>query len=116
MRHAIIVNHIQWVFIYLLNNQSNCAFTPDVIFVSHVNFGVDFETTNSFIFLRPLLFVLALFPFEFDGFVLAIFHELINDVVYFEAVDRGLVADHNTLLAIKVTYETCLNNHRIESD
>ena len=70
------------------------------------------ETAQLLFLLGPLPLVLSLLPFEFDGFIFAIFHKLINDVVNFEAVNRWFVADNRTLLAIEVANEASLPNDK----
>ena len=81
------MDHIEWVLVYLFNNQLYCAFTPDVVFVSHIDFGIDIKVAKLLVFLDSLHLFLSLLPFEFYSFVLAVFHQLADYFVYFKAAD-----------------------------
>ena len=108
MWHALVVNYIHRIFIYLFNDHLDNTFAPDIVFISDVDFRVYLEILHTFCVLDLLPFFLPLLPFEFNRLSFATFHQLINYVINFEALYQRLVSDDLIFWTIEVAHKASL--------
>ena len=102
MWHALVMNDIHRIFIYLFYDHLDNTLTPDIVFISDIDLWVYLKILHTFGVLDLLPFFLPLLPLEFYRLGFATFHQLINYVINFEALYQGLVSDDLILWTIKV--------------
>ena len=108
MWHALVVNNIHRIFIYLFYYHLDYTFTPDIVFISDIDFRVYLKVFHKFGILNLFPLFLPLLPLEFNRLSFAPFHQLINYVINFEALYQRLVSNDLIFWTIEVTHKTSL--------
>ena len=106
--HALVVNDVHWIFIYLLYDHLDYTLTPDIVFISDIDFRVYLKILHRLGILNLFPFLLPLLPLEFYRFRFATFHQLVNNVINFEALYQGLVSNDLIFWTIKVAHKASL--------
>jgi hypothetical protein len=107
-RLVVVLDHVECVFVHLLDYKLHRAHAPDVIHVPHVHFGVNFEFGNLPIFMILCLVSLSLVPVVLNRLVFAVVDQLIDDVVDFETHTERPFSDNVPFYAVKVANEAGL--------
>ena len=108
MWHALVVDDVHRILIYLFYYHLDYTFTPDIVFISDIDFRVYLEILHRFGILNLFPFFLPLLPLEFYRFRFATFHQLVNNVINFEALYQGLVSNDLIFWTIKVAHKASL--------
>ena len=80
------MHHVHWVLIDLLNNQFDHSLAPNVVLVPYIYLRVYLEILYLFSLLYLPPFFLPLLPLQLDGLCLAALHQLVDDLIHFEAL------------------------------
>ena len=102
------MDDVEGIFAHLLNYQADLTFAPDVVVVSNIDEGVDLELINLLVLLSLLVRLLPFQPIILDFLIFAVFNQLVDYVVHFEADLERLVADNDILVSVKIAHEACL--------
>jgi hypothetical protein len=108
MRHALVMNDVHRIFIHLFYYHLDYTFTPDIVFISDIDFRVYLEVLHKFGILNLLPLFLPLLPLEFNRLGFATFHQLINYVINFEALYQRLVSIDLIFWTIEVAHKASL--------
>ena len=108
MWHALVVNDIHRIFVYLFNYHLDYSLTPDIVFISDIDFRVYLEILYTFGVLNLFPFFLPLLPLKLDWLGFAAFHQLINYVINFKALYQGLISNDLIFWTIEVAHKASL--------
>ena len=108
MWHALVVNDIHRIFVYLFYYHLDYSLTPNIVFISYIDFRVYLEILYTFGVLNFFPFFLPLLPLKLDWLGFAAFHQLINYVINFEALYQGLVSNDLIFWTIEVAHKASL--------
>ena len=109
------VHHVQSILVHLLNDEHDFADAPYVVHVAdvHLRVDVEFSAVHLTLLLRLHVQLLSLHPIRPNLFVFRVVHELVNDVVDFEADAVRFVANHDSFHSIKVAYKARLLEEQV---
>lgn len=107
-RLAIVADHIECVFVDLLDYELHSAHAPNVVHVPNVDLRANFEFANLAFFLTLDVLFSPIVPVLLDCWVLAIIDKLVDDVVNFETHAAGSVPHHLAFHREKVAHEAGL--------